>query len=53
MCGCIEMLMGIREDLAGSTTNRHRKVPFPKVIRIGILPKMMMMMTIREKEESD
>jgi hypothetical protein len=47
--GGIDMLMDIREDLVGSATIRHRKVPTPKVITIGILPRMMMMMRERER----
>jgi hypothetical protein len=44
LCGGIDMFIDIREDLAGSATSRHRKVTTPKVIKIGISPRMMMMM---------
>ncbi len=47
-CG-IDTFMDIREDLAGSTTMiRHRKVTTPKVITIGILPRMIKMMRERK-----
>ncbi len=50
MGGEIDMLMDIREDLAGSATMiRHQKVPTPKVITIKILPRMIMM-KMRERE---
>ncbi len=51
LCGCIDMLIEIREDLAGSATMiRHQKVPTPKVmITIGISPRMMKMMMMMRK----
>jgi len=52
LCAGIDMLIEIREDLAGSATVRHRKVTTPKVmITIGILPRMLMMMMKRERGE--